>query len=136
MPALAPFSIVTNVDNDLNHTWDFKPYGRKDGLFTFVDTTNLQMDLRPSVTFSYSAPSKTSKLMKCRVKLTLPVAVDDANTGLTRFDHNVTADLTLIAPQQSSEFHRELIVAMMRQMITGTTNSPVIPVFKDAAPLY
>lgn len=136
MPALAPFSIVTSVDDDLNHSWSFQPYGRKDGLFTFVEPANLQMDLRPTVTFSYSAPSKTSKLMKCRVKLTLPVSVDDAVTGLTRFDHNVTADLTLIAPQQSSEFNRELIVAMMRQLITDTTNSPVVPVFKDAAPLY
>ncbi|DAD52272.1 TPA_asm: coat protein [ssRNA phage SRR6960799_16] len=136
MPALAPFSLTTNVDQDIGHVWDFQPFGRKDGLFTFIDPSNLQMDLRPSVTFSYSAPSKTSKLMKCRAKITLPVAFDDSVTGITRFDHNVTADLTFIAPQQSTEFHRELITAMMRQLITDTTNSPVVRVFKDAAPLY
>lgn len=137
MPALAPFSLTTIAESDgMNRVWTFQPFGRKDGLFTFVDPGLQQMDLRPTVTFSYSAPSKTSKLMKCRAKITLPVSVDDAVTGLTRFDYNVTADLTFIAPQQSSEESRELITALMRQLITTTTNSPVVPVFKEAAPLY
>lgn len=137
MPALAPFSLTTVDPADgMNRVWSFQPFGRKDSLFTFVDPDLPQMDLRPTVTFSYSAPSKTSKLMKCRAKITLPVKLEDAVTGLPKFDYAVTADLTFIAPQQSSEESRQMITALMQQLITATTNSPVVPVFKDAAPLY
>lgn len=136
MPAFQPFSVTTNVGTDVNHVWDFLPFGRKDGVFTYVDTAIDQVDLRPTVTLSFTAPSKTSKLMKCRVKVTKPVARDDAITGLTKFDHNVTADCTLIAPQHSMEFDREVVIALIRQALTSSTNSPVPVAFKEGTPVY
>lgn len=136
MPAFQPFSLLTNLASEGNHGWDFKPFGRKDGVFTYVDDAIDQVDLRPTVTISYSAPSKTSKLMKCRIKITKPVSRDDTVNGITKFDHNVTADCTFIAPQHSSEYDRELVVALICQALTSSTNSPVPVVFKEGIPVY
>lgn len=136
MPAFQPFSLLTNISTEGNHAWDFLPFGRKDGVFTYVDTALDQVDLRPTVTLSFTAPSKTSKLMKCRIKITKPVSRDDTVSGLTKFDHNVTADCTFIAPQHSAEFDRETVIALMREALTSTTNSPVPGTFKEGTPVY
>lgn len=133
MPQFKEITFTTMLP-DVNTGWAFKPFGRKDAVFTYADPYRANSpDLRTVITVSTAQPSKTSKLMKVRVKVTMPVAKDDAVTGATLFDYNVTADFSFMAPANSSADARELALEILQKFL-GTVD--VQNMIVAAEPLY
>lgn len=133
MPAFSPFSVTTDKP-DVNTGWTFKPYLRKDGVFTYMDRDRYdQLELSPTLTLSTTGPTKTSKLMKVRAKVSLPVAADDVSTGGFKLAHTLTADITFIIPPMSTAVSRETLLDVMEKLLNA---APLTTILGNGEPLY
>lgn len=133
MPAFSPFSITTDKP-DVNTGWTFKPYLRKDGVFTYMDRDRYdQLELSPTLTLSTTGPTKTSKLMKVRAKVSLPVSAEDVSTGDFKLAHTLTADITFIIPPMSTSASRETLLDIMEKLLNA---APLTTILGNGEPLY
>lgn len=133
MPAFSPFSVMTDKP-DVNTGWTFKPYLRKDGVFTYMDRDRYdQLELSPTLTLSTTGPTKTSKLMKVRAKVSLPVTADDVSTGGFKLAHTLTADITFIIPPMSTAASRETLLDIMEKLLNA---APLTTILGNGEPLY
>lgn len=131
MSAFLPFELADPVDGK---TWNFVPFARKDGVFTYVATHESPMpELRPSVTISTTMPSKTSKLMKVRAKLSFPCGKQLVADGPDVYSHTVSADVTFLLPQISNVDQRSILLGMMKALLASSAPSTAITA---AEPIY
>jgi len=122
MPQFATITLPV-ADTDLDNDMLFKPVRNQNGVAFFVDRTLNGVDfgnITPQVTISNSAPSKTSRLQKTRVKLVLPnPAKDSSGNTLNVKEFESVVDITFSTPDRSTQSHRRdllnIAVALLKQ---------------------
>lgn len=135
MPQIQPITIVsTPVGADVRRETVLEPLGNKDGVVTYsggdyyidqatgdtITEPPTAVALQTLMSVSLNRPSKTSRISKVRVKLTMPVAaLDLAGLPTTTKSHELSADIVYIFPEKATEQERQDCVKLFAAALVG-----------------
>lgn len=123
MPQFSTITLGTTV---------FTPERMKGDVAFYTDVSQPILELRKTLSMSVTAPSKTSKLFKVRVKMVTPCE-DPVLTGTV--SHSVSADCVFMLPAKSSVAERTVLLTDLKALVAATGGELDDQVL-DLAPIY
>lgn len=140
MPAFEPKVFMTQVQPGFNHGVDLDPVSNTSGLATYSGSflvpkndqggTEAQNPgvaaLQPTLTVSLQRPSKTSRIVKSRMKLVIPRPVLDGGIATAIKSHESSFDITFMSSEKASKEERQILFGLLLQTLHDSDFQEVI----------
>lgn len=130
MPTFGTITINDGATTPVAH--NFSPVGIAGDVAKYADRVGGISVGYPVVTVSSTAPSKTSRLYKARIKVVLPVLENSTGTASNGFApaptkaYDLIADMTFLLPERSTQQNRKDLLAFAKNLLAHATPVAVI----------
>jgi len=130
MPAIGNIVINDGAATPVAHT--FAPVTITGPIASFADRSGGISVGYPVISASLTAPSKTSRLYKARLKLVLPVLETISNSTMSGIApaptkaYDLTADMTFLMPERSTLQNRKDILALAKNLLADAVVTALV----------
>lgn len=130
MPAIGNIVINDGASTPVAHT--FAPVTILGTMASYADRSSGISVGYPTITASLTAPSKTSRLYKARLKVVFPVLETISNSTMSGIApaptkaYDLTADMTFLMPERSTLQDRKDILALAKNLLANAVTTALV----------